>query len=179
MSEEQYYPLEQPDEISPKHKDDAMGSYLMMFGSMAVGLPLPIINLLASIIYYYGYKNKSRFVKFHCLQSLYSQLPTSLLNAVFMIWTFRILFWGRIGNDDYDTGFADIGDFYWGFLITLIILNLVYFTFSLIAAFKARKGKMYYMFFFGKLAYHQSYKLRPTDNVNDGTEPIVENKPPV
>jgi hypothetical protein len=59
MEEEKaYHPVPQPEELSNKEKDDAMGGYLMMFAALAVGLPLPIINLIASIIYYYTNKKK-------------------------------------------------------------------------------------------------------------------------
>lgn len=180
--DQQYHPLEQPDEISPRLKDDAMGAYLMMFGSIAVGLPLPIINLMASIIYYYAYRHKSRFVKFHALQSLYSQLPTSILNGVFMFWTFRVIISGGFFEDNYSpitAGFANIGDLYWAFLYTLILLNLLYFIFSIVAATRARKGKMYYMFFFGKLAYHQAYKVKTGKDELDPSLPVEQNKPPI
>ncbi len=77
----EYYPLEQPEEIETRIREDAMGAYLMMFGALAAGLPLPIINLIAAVVYYYINKGKSRFVRFHALQSLYSQIPTTLMNA--------------------------------------------------------------------------------------------------
>ena len=47
----EFHPLQQPDEIPEREKEDAMGAYLMMFAAVAIGLPLPIINLIASIIY--------------------------------------------------------------------------------------------------------------------------------
>jgi len=52
-----------------------MGAYLMMFATLAVGLPLPLINLVAAFIYLYINRKTSRFVHFHALQSLYSQIP--------------------------------------------------------------------------------------------------------
>ncbi len=78
---EKYYPIEQVEDISMRDREDAMGAYLMMFAALAAGLPLPILNLIAAVIYYYVNKGKSRFVKFHALQSLYSQIPTTLMNA--------------------------------------------------------------------------------------------------
>ncbi|MEX2597058.1 MAG: hypothetical protein WEC59_09050, partial [Salibacteraceae bacterium] len=66
---EPYYPLPQPDEIPDHEREDAMGAYLMMFAAVASALPLPVINLIAAIIYYYVNRRKSRFVHFHSLQS--------------------------------------------------------------------------------------------------------------
>jgi len=66
--------LPQPDELSEREKDDAMGAYLMMFATWVVGLPLPVLNLIAAVIYFYVNKKSSRFVAFHALQSLLSQV---------------------------------------------------------------------------------------------------------
>ena len=68
----EFYPLPQPEEIAEREKVDAMGAYLMMFAAVAVGLPLPIINLIAAVVYYFVNRKKSRFIHFHCLQSLLS-----------------------------------------------------------------------------------------------------------
>ncbi|MBT3421771.1 MAG: DUF4870 domain-containing protein, partial [Bacteroidetes bacterium] len=89
----EYHELPQPDQIADREKEDAMGAYFMMFASMAIGLPLPILNLVASIIYYYLNKAKGRFVRFHTLQSLLSQLPLTLLNAGGIFWLIRILYY--------------------------------------------------------------------------------------
>lgn len=172
-----YHPLEQPDEIPTRVREDAMGAYLMMFGALAAGLPLPIINLIAAIIYLYVNNNKGRFVKFHALQSLYSQLPTTLLNAGLTFWTIRLFLSGGIFDQGESVGdtFATVGDMYWAYLYVVIAANLLYVIFSLVGAAKARKGKMFYFFFFGKLAYHVAYKVKATDTEDDA--PV--NKAPI
>lgn len=148
MENQQYHPLPQPHELVERDKEDAMGAYLMMFAAIGAGLPLPIINLIASVIYYYINKSKSRFIRFHSLQALMAQIPTSLLNAVAMFWGIRVIF--------FDWEFNDI---FKGYLAMLILINLIYFVFNIIAAVKARKGMMYYFLFFGKIAYHQVFKV--------------------
>jgi len=82
-----YHPLPQPDEIEVRVREDAMGAYFMMFATAAIGLPLPVLNLVAAIIYYFINRDKGRFVRFHTLQSLYSQIPVSLLNSGLVAWT--------------------------------------------------------------------------------------------
>lgn len=146
----EYYDLEQPDQLSKKEKEDAMGAYLMMFAAIGAGLPLPIINLIASVIYYFIHKNNTRFVRFHSLQSLWSQIPTTLVNAGAVYWTLQIFIFDNL----------DKTDLYLGYLIMMVVLNLIYFAYSIVGAVKARNGKMYYFLFFGKLCYHQIYKLR-------------------
>ena len=56
----------------------------------------------------------------------------------------------------------------------VIIANLLYFIFSIIAAVKARKGQFYYFIFFGKLAYQKVYAIKDT-----AEEIKIVNKPPV
>lgn len=158
-----YIPVPQPDDVPIREREDAMGAYFMMFASLAAGLPLPIINLIAAVIYLYINKSKSRFVHFHALQSLYSQLPTSLMNAVLVFWSIRIFILEHFS----------MSNAYKGYVLTVILANLIYFIFSIIAAIRARKGRFYYFAVFGKIAYHQAYKEGPGDN----DEPI--NQAPV
>ncbi len=132
----EYHQLPQPDEIETRVKEDAMGSYLMMFATSAIGIPLPILNLIAAIIYYYVNRSKGKFVQFHTLQSLWSQIPVTLLNSGLVAWT--------IVNLVRD---LDFSSFYWGYLVMVGVANLVYFIFSIVGAVKARKGLFYYFLF--------------------------------
>jgi len=159
----EYHAVPQPEEIEIRERDDAMGAYFMMFATTALGLPLPIINLIASIVYYYVNKAKGRFVQFHILQSLYSQIPVTALTTGVFIWTLRNFF-GGYGFNNY----------YWGYLIMTGFVSLIYFIFSIVAAVKSNKGRFYYFVFFGKLAYHIVFKVRDEGVVN--TDPI--NKAP-
>jgi len=153
MSETNYHSLPQPEEIPTREKEDAMGAYLMMFAALGAGLPLPIINLIAAVIYYFVNKSNSRFVTFHSYQAMISQFPTSIMNAVMVFWGLRIAF----------TDSWALNEYYIGFVITTIVANLVYIIFSIIGAVKARKGKMYYFMFFGQLAYHKAFAVRESD----------------
>lgn len=144
-----YYELVQPDQIPTREKEDAMGSYLMMFAAIGAGLPLPIINLIASIVYFYMNKSNSNFVRFHTYQALISSIPLTLMNAGGLFWGIRILFFD---------GWSVTNTFK-GYIGMLITVNLLYFIFGIIAAIKARKGLMFYYWFFGKLAYIHAFKI--------------------
>ena len=167
-SEIKYHPLPQPDELTLREREDAMGAYLMMFAAIGAGLPLPIINLIAAIIYYYLNRSKSRFVHFHSLQSLLSQIPTSVLNAILVFWTLQRLIY-------MDCGFFKCP--YWnqyiGYACAVAIANIAYFVFGIIAAIKARQGRMYYFAFFGKVAYHKVFRVKEGD-----MEQAAVNAPP-
>ena len=154
----QYHPLPQPEEIDKRQREDAMGAYLMMFAAIGAGLPLPILNLIAAVIYYFVNRHKSRFVHFHSLQSLLSQIPTSLLNAGAVFWFFRIFFGEPL--DEREIGLPVFPNEFVGYVIMVGIVNLLYFVFSIIAAVKARQGRFYYLIFFGRVAYEQVYRIR-------------------
>ncbi|MBN2572012.1 MAG: DUF4870 domain-containing protein [Ignavibacteriales bacterium] len=159
MEQQNYHPIPQPDEIPIREREDAMGAYFMMFASLAGGIPFPLINLIASFIYYFLNKSKSRFVHFHSHQSLTSQIPVSVLNAIAIVWGILLI----VNNFHITRDFIT-------YLIAIGIVNLVYFIFSIIAAVKARKGKFYYFIFFGKWAYHVAYKIKDqklsSENIN-------------
>ncbi|MGY6562670.1 MAG: DUF4870 domain-containing protein [Luteibaculaceae bacterium] len=162
MNNTQYHNLPQPQEITMREKEDAMGSYLMMFASVAIGLPLPVINLIAAVIYYYINRKRSRFVHFHSLQSLLSQLPTTVVNWVLFVWIIRIWI---VDNVEFSTTF-------YAYAIFAAVANLTYFTFSLIAAFNAYKGKMYYFIFFGPFCYNAVFRIKAhEDNLSEINKP--------
>ena len=118
-----HVPLPQPQDLSSREKEDAMGSYLMMFAALATSLPLPIINLIAAIIYYYVNRKKSRYVHFHCLQSLLSQLPTTLINWGLLYWRVQIFIFDNL----------ELNDYFYAYLGLMIFTNLIYFILALIA----------------------------------------------
>lgn len=144
-----YKELPQPHELSMREKEDAMGSYLMMFAAVAAGLPLPIVNLIAAVVYYYVSYKKSRFVHFHAHQSLFSQLPTTLVNWAGLYWTLQIFLF-----DNYI-----LSDYYYAFLVFLVVVNIIYFIFSIVGAVRARSGRFIYFLFFGGLAYNKAFRL--------------------
>jgi uncharacterized membrane protein len=159
----EFYPLPQPEDIPEREKEDAMGAYLMMFAAVAVGLPLPVINLIAAIIYYFINRKKSRFIHFHCLQALLSQIPTTIINWVAVIWAGMILFTE-----------LTLSETFWAYVIFAGSVTVLYFIICMIASYKARQGKMYYLLFFGKVCYEVAFKVNPNQPVM--SEPV--NKPP-
>lgn len=155
---EDYHPIPQPHEIDTQRKEQAMASYMMMFFSQAVGLPLPVINFIASIIYYSVIKKKGLFVKFHAFQSLLSQIPITIVNGYAVIQVIINL----INNYTFS-------DVFIGYLITAGVFNLIYIVFSIIAAVKSYKGRMYYFILFGRIAYHNTFKIKENVTVESGT----------
>lgn len=169
--ETNYFRLPQPEELSVWEKEDAMGAYLMMFAALATSLPLPIINLIAALIYYSINRKKSRFVHFHSLQSFLSQYPTTLMNWGLLFWGIQIYVFKN----------TETHDLFYSFVGFSIVSNLLYIIFSLIAAIKARKGQFYYFIFLGTYTYHRVYNKKNEgdyDNEESTTTKKLENKPP-
>ena len=138
--------LPQPDEISQREREDAMGAYFMMFAAWGLGFPLPILNLVAAFIYFFIHRKKSRFTAFHAFQSLTSQIPVTLVNVGLIVWLFSILF----------TDFIFRPAFF-AYLIFMAACNIFYLVFSIVALVKAYKGYFYYIPVFGRIAFARYY----------------------
>lgn len=159
MNSSDYIKLPQPHELSEREKEDAMGAYLMMFAALATSLPVPIINLIAAIVYYYVNRKKGRFIHFHCLQSLLSQLPTTVVNWGLLYWLLQIFFFENL----------EVSDGFYSYLGFAVLANLLYFVFSVIAAIRARKGIFMYFLFFGSYAYQCVYATSNSLNYDNET----------
>jgi hypothetical protein len=104
------------------------------------GLPLPILNLLASIFFYLGNRKSTPFVKWHCTQNLLSQFGLFFLNSTGFWWTVSIVF-----DDEKAT------NGYFGYMIALILFNIVEFVSTIILASRTRKGIHAQLFFFSDI----------------------------
>lgn len=142
--------LPNPSEIGHREKERAMAAYLTMFATTAMGLPLPFLNFVAAWVYHHYTKRTSPFVSFHSYQSLILQFIISLLNGAAVVWAIYSLIQGNFTN------------LFYSYLIFIAAINLTYFIFSIIAAIKAYQGKMYYFFFFGKIAFIRGYRSYDT-----------------
>lgn len=118
----------------------ASNSYLMSLVAVIGGLPLPILNLLASIFFYLGNRKSTPFVKWHCTQNLLSQFGLFFLNSTGFWWTVSIIFYDE-----------KVTNGYFGYMITLIIFNLVEFISTIILASRTRKGIHAQLFLFSDI----------------------------
>ncbi|HUV07698.1 MAG TPA: DUF4870 domain-containing protein [Spirochaetia bacterium] len=138
--------IPQPHEISQREKEDAMGAYFMMFAAWGLGFPLPVLNLIAAFIYYFIHRKKSRFVAFHALQSLLSQLPVTIINVGLLAWLLKILFTNLYFPPEFFI-----------YLIFMVLVNILYLVFSIVALIRARKGRFYYFPLFGRISFGRYY----------------------
>ena len=115
-------------------------SYLMSLVVVLCGLPLPIMNLLASVFFYLGNRKSTPFVKWHCTQALLAQLGMFFFNTVGFWWTISIIFDG-----------TQVTNRYIAYIITIVGFNLVEFIFTLYLATQTRKGNHIEMYFFSDI----------------------------
>jgi uncharacterized Tic20 family protein len=115
--------------ILDHEKEKASNSYLMSLLAIMAGLPLPIINLIATMIFFLANRKESYFVRWHCTQALLQQLTVLLMNSVGFAWTMKVLFNGR-----------EITNQYIAYMATIICFNLIEFVLTMIAAVQVRKG---------------------------------------
>ena len=109
--------------------EKASNSYLMSLLALLVGAPLPIINLIATLIFYLGNRRSTYFVRWHCTQALLSQLSVFFLNSYGFWWSISILFTE-----------ATISNEYIAYMITVGLFNLFEFISTLYTAIEVRKG---------------------------------------
>ncbi len=130
-------------EIQPageQEAEKASNSYLMSLVFIMAGLPLPIVNLIASLIFYFGNRKAGYFVRWHCTQTLLSQFALLFINSTGFWWTASIIFGGE-----------EVTSAYISYLLTALIFNLIDFGSTIYAAIQTRKGIHVKWFFFGDL----------------------------
>lgn len=136
MSETVSFPYK-PDDFEA---EKASNSYLMSVVAVIAGLPLPIINLLATAIFFLGNRKGSYFVRWHCTQALLSQVTVLVMNSAGFYWSLSIIFGDKILTNDYIA-----------YMITIVLFNLAEFVATIYAAIQTRKGKHIELWFFGPL----------------------------
>ena len=81
--------------------EKASNSYLMSLIALIAGLPLPIINLLATLIFYLGNRKGTYFVRWHSTQALLSQFSLLFINSFGFWWTISVIFGPETISNNY------------------------------------------------------------------------------
>jgi uncharacterized Tic20 family protein len=114
--------------------------YLMSLIGVMAGLPLPILNLLATIIFFVGNKKAQPIVRWHCIQGMLSQFVLFIFNSISFWWTISIVFYKE-----------EISNNYLSYLLFVIILNVVELISTIYTAIKVRKGQHVEWWFYGPI----------------------------
>ena len=119
----------------------ASNSYLMSLIAVVGGLPFPIINLIATFFFFLANRKGSYFVRWHCTQALLSQFSLVFVNATAFWWTAAIFF-----TD------ATVNDYYFAYVILVIIINLVEFITTIRSVISLGKGRHFEWWIFAGLS---------------------------
>ena len=120
--------------------EKASNSYLMSLIAVIAGLPLPILNLLATLIFYLANKKATYFVRWHCTQALLSQLSLLFINSFAFWWTMSVMFLSET-----------ISNKYIAYMIAALLFNLAELIATIYTAIQTRKGIHVEWWFYGSL----------------------------
>jgi hypothetical protein len=122
--------------------EKASNSYLMSVVAVMAGLPFPVVNLIATGMFYLANRKSSLFVRWHCMQALLSQTFTLPINVCGVYWTLSVLF-----------GDGHITNTYIAYIITIILFNLLEFSATVYAAVQTGRGNHVEWWFFGPFTH--------------------------
>jgi uncharacterized Tic20 family protein len=125
---------------SEHEAERASNSYLMSLVALVAGLPLPIVNLIATFFFFLANRKGTYFVRWHCTQALFSQMALLCMNSVGFWWTVSILFTSE-----------EVSNRYFAYIFTALLFNILEFISTIYSAIQTRKGKHVQFFFFGNL----------------------------
>jgi len=120
--------------------ESASHSYIMSLIAIIAGVPLPILNLIATLIFYLGNRKSTYFVRWHCTQALLSQLSMLFINSYGFWWTISIIF-----TDE------KITNPYISYIVAILIFNSIEFITTIYTAIQVGKGKHVEWWFYGAL----------------------------
>jgi len=123
--------------------EKASNSYLMSLIAIMVGLPLPIINLIGTFIFFLGNIKGTYFVRWHCIQALISQVFLLCINFISVSWTLSIIFSTNTITNNYIS-----------YVLSAIIVNIIEFIATIHSMVKVRNGYHVEWWFFGKLTHY-------------------------
>ena len=132
--------------------EKAANSYLMSVVAILAGMPLPVVNFLATLFFYLGNRRSTYFVRWHCTQALLAQLLLFVVNVAAISWAISVIF-----------GDAAFTNTFIAYLITAVLVNMTELSMTVYSAIQVNKRRHVEWIVFGDLA-HQF--CRPDSELN-------------
>jgi len=129
-----------PYEPGEHETEKASISYVMSLVAMIAGLPLPIINLVATFAFFMSNRKGTYFVRWHCMHALLSQLSLFLMNSFGFWWAMTIIFTP-----------AALSNKFIAYILTILVFNLAELVATIYTSIQTRKGIHVEWWFFGSL----------------------------
>jgi len=135
------YPYPFDYQPTPGEYEKSANAYLMSLVAIFAGLPIPIVNLIASIGFWFATRKDTRFIRWHALQMALSHLALLFVNGYAIKNTVELVF-----------GYREFSSAIVLYLVGAGLLNIVMLFSAIRAAAMLRKGKHPRWFLFSHLA---------------------------
>lgn len=116
--------------LSESEKESAVNGYLMSLAVFATTMPIPIINLIANIIYYIRRRKSTYLSRWHSMNAFVSQLPLFFINSFTWYSVWHVLW------DDWQ-----LNDYLIAYYVLAAILNVAEILLSIVCCLKIKKNK--------------------------------------
>lgn len=127
---------------SEHEAEKASNSYLMSLVAIVAGLPMPLINVLATFFFYLANRKGTYFVRWHCTQALLTQMSLVFINGLAFYWAISIIFFG-----------LPMSPFFVVYLLFAIGFNVLEFIITIYSAIQTRKGIHVEWWFYSSLTH--------------------------
>jgi len=117
--------------------EQASNAYVMSLVALMAGMPLPIVNLIASFIFYLGNRKGTYYVRWYSAQALVIQATLFFMNSYGMYWSLSIVFGG-----------VHVTNQYIAYMLTILSINLVEFISVIYTAIRLRNGGYVHWWFY-------------------------------
>ena len=117
-------------ELKEDEKEIITNSYLMSLAVFVTTMPIPVINLIANLYFYFSHRKSSYVIRWHALNSLFSQIPLFFINSFTWYVVWQIL-WGEM----------EINNWTIAYLVIACVLNVLELISSIICCIKVQKNK--------------------------------------
>jgi len=136
-------------QLHPHELEQASNGYLMAIVSVIAGLPLPVINVIASTGYYLGHTKSSYFVRWHCIQAILAQAIMIPFNSFAFGWAIALITSNTpVSFINLQGGYTQTPDsfiynpkYFILYTSVILLLNVAEFFTVIITAGEVRKGK--------------------------------------
>lgn len=82
-------------ELQEEEKELAINGYLMSLAVFITTMPIPIINLIANLIYFFAHRKQTYVIRWHAYNALLSQMPLFFINSLTWYFVWNVI-WGDI-----------------------------------------------------------------------------------
>lgn len=117
-------------DLKDDEKDVITNSYLMSLAVFVTTMPIPVINLIANLYFYFTNRKSSYVIRWHAQNSLFSQIPLFFINSFTWYVVWQIL-WGEMKITDWVIAYLSIA----------ALANILELISSIICCIKIQKNK--------------------------------------